>query len=139
MIFTYQRTVRFSDTDAAGVVYFTNILNFCHEAYEESLIISGINLKEFFTNPSVAIPIIHTDVDFYRPIYCGEQLIIQFTSQQLDISKFEINYQILSAQNITSIATTKHVCINPKTRHKIEIPMEINRWIQINSRLKQLK
>jgi 1,4-dihydroxy-2-naphthoyl-CoA hydrolase len=32
MIFTYQRTIRFADTDAAGVVYFYKILIIIHEA-----------------------------------------------------------------------------------------------------------
>jgi 1,4-dihydroxy-2-naphthoyl-CoA hydrolase len=133
MAFTYQRTVRFSDTDAAGVVYFVNVLNFCHEAYEESLIASGINLKEFFTNPSVAIPITHTAVDFYLPTYCGDQITVQLTPQQLDTHKFVINYQILSSQALSSKAVTKHVCIHPHTRNKIEIPPEITKWIQIAS------
>ncbi|MFS8118916.1 MAG: acyl-CoA thioesterase, partial [Microcoleus sp.] len=45
MSFSYTRTVRFQDTDAAGVVYFANVLAMCHEAYEASLAASGINLK----------------------------------------------------------------------------------------------
>ncbi|MHC5822651.1 MAG: acyl-CoA thioesterase, partial [Nostoc sp.] len=52
MPFTYNRTVRFQDTDAAGVVYFASVLSICHEAYEESLEASSINIKDFFTNPS---------------------------------------------------------------------------------------
>jgi 1,4-dihydroxy-2-naphthoyl-CoA hydrolase len=66
MPFTYLRTVHFQDTDAAGVVYFANVLAMCHEAYEASLAASGINLKAFFSNPEVAFPIIHASVDFYR-------------------------------------------------------------------------
>jgi 1,4-dihydroxy-2-naphthoyl-CoA hydrolase len=129
MAFTHQRTVRFSDTDAAGVVYFANVLNFCHEAYEESLTASGISLKQFFTNPVVAIPITNTTVDFYRPMYCGDKLTIQLTPQQLDINRFEINYKISSLETLTSIATTKHICINPLTRSKIELPREISNWL----------
>ena len=34
MAFAYYYTVRFQDTDAAGVVYFANVLRICHEAYE---------------------------------------------------------------------------------------------------------
>jgi 1,4-dihydroxy-2-naphthoyl-CoA hydrolase len=56
MFFTYNRTVRFQDTDAAGVVYFANVLSMCHEAYEASLAASGINLKSFFNNPTVLFP-----------------------------------------------------------------------------------
>ena len=31
------RTVRFSDTDAAGVMHFQQLLGWCHQAWEESL------------------------------------------------------------------------------------------------------
>ncbi len=36
------RTVRFGDTDAAGVMHFHQLLRWCHEAYEESLERFGI-------------------------------------------------------------------------------------------------
>ena len=45
MPFVYRRTIRFADTDAAGVVFFPNYLAICHEAYEESLADDGIELK----------------------------------------------------------------------------------------------
>ena len=48
MPFEYPRTIRFADTDAAGVVYFAQILSICHEAYEASLQASGIELRQFF-------------------------------------------------------------------------------------------
>jgi 1,4-dihydroxy-2-naphthoyl-CoA hydrolase len=74
--FTYHRTIRFSDTDAAGVVYFAKVLSICHEGYEASLAASGINLHSFFNNETVAIPIIHASVDFWRPMFCGDSIII---------------------------------------------------------------
>jgi hypothetical protein len=37
MPFSYVRTVRLADTDAAGVVYFARTLSICHEAYEAAL------------------------------------------------------------------------------------------------------
>ena len=97
MTFTYNRTVRFQDTDAAGVVYFANVLSICHEAYEESLAASGINLKDFFTNPSVAFPIVHASVDFFRPMFCGDNLVISLIPQKLGVDKFEITYEITVA------------------------------------------
>lgn len=69
MSFTYYRTVHFQDTDAGGVVYFTNALSICHEAYEESLGASGINIKEFFSKRSIAYPIVHANVDFFAPYF----------------------------------------------------------------------
>ena len=132
MPFTYQRTIRFHDTDAAGVVYFTNILNICHEAYEESLRIFGINIKEFFTQPTIAYPIIHANIDFFRPIYCGDKLTITLSAEKLSDEKFEINYQLSVSDILVSKAITRHVCIDTESRKKRELPTQIQQWIEAN-------
>lgn len=132
MQFTYSRTVRFQDTDAAGVVYFANVLSMCHEAYEASLATFGIELQLFFTNSTIAIPIIHASVDFRRPMYCGDQLQIELVSQQLDEHKFEINYQIISIklpQQPLAIAVTKHICIEVNSKTRTKLPEKIRQWL----------
>ncbi|HCF28371.1 MAG TPA: 1,4-dihydroxy-2-naphthoyl-CoA hydrolase [Cyanobacteria bacterium UBA11049] len=131
MPFIYQRTVRFQDTDAASVVYFANALAMCHEAYEESLATSGINLKLFFSNPNVAIPIVHANVDFFRPMFCGDKVSIHLSPCQLGNDNFEINYIIMSAdeRQITK-AITRHVCINPVSRSRQELSNQIMLWLQ---------
>jgi 1,4-dihydroxy-2-naphthoyl-CoA hydrolase len=131
MQFTYNRTVRFQDTDAAGVVYFTNVLAICHEAYEASLAASGINLQSFFNNSEAAIPIIHASVDFFRPMFCGDKLLIHLTPQQQNENQFEITYQIVAASSEQQLAKaiTKHVCIDPVTRTRNQLPTEIIQWL----------
>ncbi|HBE20632.1 MAG TPA: 1,4-dihydroxy-2-naphthoyl-CoA hydrolase [Cyanobacteria bacterium UBA11149] len=133
MPFTYNRTIRFQDTDAAGVVYFANVLSICHEAYEESLAIAGINLKTFFSHSGTAIPIIHTSVDFFAPMFCGDKLLIHLTPQELGDTKFEISYEIVadsSSQVKLAKALTRHVCINPITRTRTPFPEEIVAWLR---------
>ncbi|HEY9651529.1 MAG TPA: thioesterase family protein [Coleofasciculaceae cyanobacterium] len=132
MPFTYHRTVRFADTDAAGVVYFANVLSICHEAYEASLGASGINLKLFFNNPAVAIPIVHATVDFLRPMFCGDELLIHVTPQPLSEHKFEISCEIVAAsspEQLLAKAMTRHVCINSRTRSKTPLPDAIVQWL----------
>jgi 1,4-dihydroxy-2-naphthoyl-CoA hydrolase len=132
MQFTYYRIVRFQDTDAAGVVYFANVLSICHEAYEASLAAFGIELQLFFSNPTIAIPITHASIDFRRPMYCGDQLQVKIISQQLDEYKFEINYQIIGAsspQDPLATAITKHTCIEIKTKTKTLLPEKIKQWL----------
>ena len=132
MVFTYYRTVRLSDTDAAGVVYFARVLSMCHEAYEESLGKAGINLKEFFNNPSNAIPIVRAEIDYLRPLFPGDKLLINLIPQQLSNNEFEIAYQIIAASSSKCLAkaSTKHVCINPQDRIRIQLPQPILQWIK---------
>ncbi len=131
MTFTYKRVIRFQDTDAAGVVYFANMLSICHEAYEASLVAANINLKVFFSNPTAAIPIIHADVDFFRPLFCGDETNITLQPQQLSIDKFEIVYQVLGInEQLIAKAITRHVCINPSSRIRQALTEEITGWLQ---------
>ncbi|MBH8551574.1 acyl-CoA thioesterase [Nostocaceae cyanobacterium CENA357] len=134
MPFTYNRTIRFHDTDAAGVVYFANVLSICHEAYEESLAASGINLKGFFTNASVGFPIVHANADFLRPMYCGENLTISLIPQKLSVDKFEINYEVTNTDVLVAKAITRHVCIDVSSRSKQELPDEMIEWLELNRR-----
>ena len=133
MPFIYTRTVRFQDTDAAGVVYFANVLAMCHEAYEASLAASDINLKVFFSNPDRVIPIVHASVDFYRPMFPGDRLTIQLTPKQVAGDEFEITYQIFSesvAEKSVAKALTKHVCIDAVSRTRKQLSEELMQWLR---------
>ena len=131
MSFIYQRMVRFHETDAAGVVYFTNVLNLCHEAYEASLATSGVNLKTFFAGSEIAVPIVHADIDFRRPMFCGDSLKIYLTPQSQAPSTFEITYQITDESDLAHLlatALTRHVCIDTTDRKRHPLGPEITHW-----------
>ena len=135
MPFTYLRTVHFQDTDAAGVVYFANVLGMCHEAYEASLAASGINLKAFFSNPELAFPIIHASVDFYRPMFAGDRLMINLTPKQVTGNEFEIAYQVFVtagelAGKSAAQALTKHVCIDAVNRTRKQLSEDLMQWMR---------
>jgi 1,4-dihydroxy-2-naphthoyl-CoA hydrolase len=136
MSFNYYRTVRLSDTDAAGVVYFANVLHICHEAYEESLVSANINIKSFLNNSTIAIPIISASVNFFRPIFCGDRLSINLKTQQLNNSEFEIYYCVYnSSEQVVAKAQSKHVCINTLDRKRINFPESIERWLVLTKDL----
>lgn len=122
MHFVYRRVIRFQETDAAGVVYFANLLSLCHEAYEASLAETGMNLQRFFSGLSeVAVPIVHAEADFYQPLFCGDAIAIALTPRQLNPQSFEITYAITAeadrkaeekGQKLLASALTRHVCIS---------------------------
>jgi 1,4-dihydroxy-2-naphthoyl-CoA hydrolase len=105
----------------------------CHEAYEESLAKSDINLQQFVSNSTTTIPIVHAEVNFYRPMFCGNELIIELTPELLNESEFNIFYEIMATVNrgeTLAKAQTKHVCINPKERKKKPLPDIIGQWLR---------
>ncbi|MEA5534834.1 thioesterase family protein [Crocosphaera sp. XPORK-15E] len=130
---TYNRIIRFSDTDAAGVVYFASLLSICHEAYENALETAGIDLKTFFQNIDVAVPIVHAEIDFYQPLFCGDRLQISLIPTQLNDTEFEIAYEILNPSKsdlCVAKAKTKHVSINPLIRKRTPLTSSLIQWLQ---------
>ncbi len=139
MSFNYEYTIQFRDTDAAGVVYFANLLSICHIAYEASLARSNIDLKSFVNNLEFAVPISHVSGDFFRPLFCGDRVTIKLTTYSIDSCKFEIKYQILSVNDqsidldtpllLSATAITRHIVINPLTRKRQELPKNLIDWL----------
>ena len=128
----YHRTIRLADTDAAGVVYFASVLSICHEAYEEALTQAGVNFGDFFQQPTVAIPIVHGEIDFFRPIYCGDRLIVQLYPQLVNENNFEVAYEVLAAASpeiCLAKAMTRHVCIDLASRRPTPFPPSVRQWL----------
>lgn len=134
--FVYHRTIRLQDTDAAGVVYFAQVLSICHEAYEAALAAAGIDLREFLGG-TVAMPIVHADVNFLKPMICGEQYAVYLAPTLVTEAKFQLSYTLfaVNAPNQPSAqASTVHVCINSRTRARVPLPAAIEYWLTEQSR-----
>ncbi|PPT06115.1 14-dihydroxy-2-naphthoyl-CoA hydrolase in phylloquinone biosynthesis [Geitlerinema sp. FC II] len=128
---TYFRTIRFADTDAAGVVYFASLMSVCHEAYEAAIAESGIDLRSFFSGSDVAVPIVRAEIDFFQPLFCGDAIEVRLAPNQLSSSEFEVIYDIFvrGCSRRASRATTRHVCIDPHKRRRQPLPEAIERWV----------
>lgn len=133
MNFIYSRRIRFPDTDAAGVVFFANYLIICHEAYEEALLASGVELKRFFDEAGVIIPIARTHCDFHRPLRCGDAVEVEVVPELLKESEFQLNHKLFltgSARKLAATAQTTHVCIDATSRRRTALPANLLAWIR---------
>lgn len=128
------RTVRFGDTDAAGVMHFHQLLHWCHEAYEESLERFGVPPAEVFPtpghHPEVALPIVHCSADFLAPLACGDPLAIQVEPRRLDPGAFEVHYSFRSSEKDVARGLTRHLAISANTRKRCLLPAGIQRWLE---------
>lgn len=132
MTFKYSRRIYLGDTDAAGVVYFAKGMEICHEAYEESLASQGISLQQMLQDRAIALPIVHAEIDFDRPLFCGDRIQVNLTPELIGNNEFAIDYQIFLATTdlpkAVIKAQTTHVCINPNLRIRTDLPETILQW-----------
>ena len=133
MPFSYPRTVHFSDTDAAGVVFFANYLAICHEAYEESLSASGIDLRSLFSDNGVVIPIAKSEAEYLRPLSCGDKLSVSVRAAALSENSFEVRFEVTRlgpAGKCAGRVRTEHVCIDSSTRARKALPGPLAAWVK---------
>lgn len=131
MAFSLTHTIRFHQTDAAGVMYFAQGLILCHSTYEASLQAAAVDLGRFFGGGELACPIMHTAMDYHRPLRCGDQVTVHLTPARLDQSSFELSYRLCgpgSAQ-VMAEAITRHVCIHSQQRRRLALPSELEVWL----------
>ena len=134
------RTVRFGETDGAGVVHFLQLFKWCHESWEESLDRYGISLKEIFPNthmntfePGISLPVVHCEADYFKPLYVGDAINIELHPEKINDSLFVLRFNF--KKNGEQIGTTniKHLSINPITREKCSLSKQINLWLHESS------
>ena len=127
------RTVRFGDTDAAGVMHFHQLLRWCHVAFEESLERFGVAPGALFPGPgrtpAVALPIVHVSADYRRPLACGDPLAIELRPLQLDGCSFEIRYRFLHNSQEAATGLTRHLAIEAASRRRAALPDWIVEWL----------
>ena len=132
------RTVRFSDTDAAGVMHFQQLLGWCHQAWEESLERFGLPAGSVFPGgrgeqPSVALPIVHCPADFRAPVQLGDKLLIRLEPERLDPSSFVVNSKVLLEEQLVASGCLRHVAIDTHTRRRCALPDGVDRWLEASS------
>jgi 1,4-dihydroxy-2-naphthoyl-CoA hydrolase len=132
MPFAYHRTVHFADTDAAGVVFFANYLAICHEAYEESLAAAGINLKTFFADNGIVVPIARSEADYLRPLSCGDKLRVTVTPEAAGEDSFALNFTIVrlgQPEKNAARVRTLHVCTSTLKKARAPLPAALAAWV----------
>ncbi|KXU36867.1 thioesterase [Cephaloticoccus primus] len=133
MAFTYERTIRLADTDAAGVVFFARYLALCHEAYEAALTAAGCPVQSFLGRDSdTLIPISRASADYLRPLICGDVVRISVQPARLSEDSFAINYEVRRSgtpEKIAARVRTEHVVTSRSQRTRAPLPAALATWV----------
>jgi len=135
-----KRTVRFGETDAAGVVHFLELFRWCHETWEESLEKYGIVLQEIFptiqiniSQLDVALPVVHCEANYFQPLYVGDTIHIELNPEKINESSFVLRFKFKKNGEEIGMINIKHVSINLITREKCALSKQINLWLKESS------
>lgn len=117
--------VYYEDTDAAGVVYHANYLNFMERARTEFLREQGMSVAALAASGAV-FPVIRMEIDFKAPARHDELLQVTTVPLKVTASTFTLQQQILRAgdNQLLVQAVVTLACIGPNHKPK-RIPAEV--------------
>ena len=129
--FTYHSTVKLRDTDAAGLLFFSNIFNITHDAYEAFMDHAGVGIGEFIKEKKYMLPIVHAEADYKKSQFVGDKLVIFIQCEKIGKSSYTLLYNVLDQQGeTTSIVKTVHVVLEKKTRAIVSVPKKLRGALQ---------
>ena len=121
-MYTYQTTIRLHHTDAAGVVFFSNLFVIAHDAYE-SFLESHLTLNTLLSDGAYIIPIVHAEADYLLPLSLSETISVELSLEQTGTSSFNLGYVIKNSKMETAVRLkTIHAVQLKDDRKSIPIP-----------------
>jgi len=130
-MYEYCRVIHVEDTDASGVIFFTNIQKIALEAFEEWLFSKGVSLDHIFRQASFLLPIVHAEANYLSLVSVGDRLCARMTVYRIGSSSFTVSSQMINQQGVL-VATVSivHVVMDKKTNKSCPIPEEIRSLLQ---------
>lgn len=122
-MYTYQTKIKLHETDAAGLLFFSNQFKIIHDAYEALLEKIGFGFAELIKDQPFFLPIVHAEADYKMPLFVGDLIEIQVRVIDVGTTSFSFGYQLLDTrQQVVGTAKTVHVTIDKKTKQKTPLP-----------------
>jgi len=127
--FIWQARAYIEDTDAGGIVYHANYLNFMERARTESLRSLGFDKSDIFD--AECIFVVHSlQIDYKKPAKLDELLEIEAHIMQLKRSSIIFRQNIKRDGELLSKAQVKIACIDKQEQKPCAIPKPIYSALQ---------
>jgi 1,4-dihydroxy-2-naphthoyl-CoA hydrolase len=114
--FTYRHRVRLAQTDAAGVVFFTEPLAIAHLGWEALLDELGQPVAKILSERRFALPIVEASTQLLRPIRVGDDVEVHVTLEKLGRSSVVALHALTVGGTVVSRCRTVHVAVDGQGR-----------------------
>ncbi len=129
--FEYVFRIRLRDTDAAGVLFFSRLLEHAHDAFEALMHQLGHPLSELLSNGGTHLPLVHAEADYLAPMRLGDQVLVHIQVLKLGPRSFTLAYSFESPDGVNSArAKTVHVAMHPQNGKTGTLPAFLRDAIQ---------
>lgn len=111
--FTCQQQVRFGHVDPAGIAYYPRIYDYIHEAFEELWDVHvGERYYYLLGEKRIGFPLVHSEVDFKKPLHFGDRPVVRVTCFKLGRSSLGLRYVYRVGDDVCLEARMTTVCVD---------------------------
>lgn len=124
MGFTWRVTARFYEIDRAGIVFFARFYEYAHAAYEELMAEMFGSAEAMFSTFLFAMPLVHTEADYRRPVFMGDRLRVDVSLERLGRTSVTFRYRITGDEDGEERCTVRlvHAFVDRERFTPIEVP-----------------
>ena len=123
--FNWPIRVYYEDTDAGGVVYHSNYLNFMERARTEWLRALGFEQPQVKADLGVIIVVHSLAVEFKGPAYFNDMLEVHCKLTKIGRGSIEMEQKIMREHQVLIKAQVKLAFVNADTFKPLGIPVDI--------------
>jgi YbgC/YbaW family acyl-CoA thioester hydrolase len=123
--FAQERQIRFQDVDAAGIIFYPRLLEYCHDLLVDFFALNGAPLPEVLRDPTWISPIRHAEVDYFKPLRFGDPVEVALVSAHLSPSEVTLGFRVArrgGAEEVCAVAQSVHTFVEPRTFKRVPLP-----------------
>jgi YbgC/YbaW family acyl-CoA thioester hydrolase len=130
MPFSARITVRFGDTDPAGLVYYPVLFHYFHAAMEEFFAArAGMTYARLVAEERVGFPTVNVRAEFFAPLVYGDEVDVEVAVARVGRSSVTFVYGARRASDGLLCARSEQVqaAMNLDTRRAVPLSDELRR------------
>jgi YbgC/YbaW family acyl-CoA thioester hydrolase len=118
------RAIRFQDVDAAGIIFYPRLFEYCHDTLVSLFAAAGAALHENLRSPTWLAPIRHAEADYFKPLRFGDSIEVAIVAAVLADSEVSLGFRIAKADKdeVCAVAQSVHTFVNPSTFQRCPVP-----------------
>lgn len=123
--FQWPIRVYYEDTDAGGVVYHSNYINFFERARTEWLRDLGFEQDTLRKNDQTVFVVRKVEAEYLKPALFNDEIIATASVEKTGRSSIELSQQILRGDEILTTGNVLVVCVDSESFKPKRIPAHI--------------
>lgn len=127
--FTFPVRIYYEDTDAGGVVYYSNYLKFLERCRTEWLRANGHAQSDLLRDPGIAFVVRSVELEYLKPARLDDELVVGLEVEKITRSQIFFRQQIRRANPAAQggwdeliVGRIQIVCVNAAQMKIVSIP-----------------